>query len=409
MKSLKNSYLHFLFVLFVLLLIVYSVFSYSLTDPNLILTSWSPYWSFQQWMWQTFFNNRVLLSYTYGLLIGLLFIVYLTILHKLKKSKFNISNSKRVFIIFLLALPLLFSYNTLSHDIFNYIFNAKIVLLFKANPHVSVALDYAYDDWTRFMHNTHTPAPYGYGWTALSLIPYSVGFGKFLPTWLIFRLFSLLSLGLLYSVVSFVAKQLGQKLSSSQLAIVFLNPLVLIEIISNSHNDLWMMTPAVLSLGLLLKRKLKFKYLVLSLLLLVFSISIKFATLMLVPLWLAIVIAANFKKLNNFLQNNWALLASVLMFLPLFTARSQQFLPWYLIWSLVWLPFIQNKFWRNTVLLLSISAMFRYLPWMWAGGFGEIVLRQQMWVTWIPAAIYVSLNLLGFLLTNFLSFLKIKS
>jgi hypothetical protein len=38
--------------------VVYAWFSYALTAPNLILSQWALYWQFQQYMWETYFNNR---------------------------------------------------------------------------------------------------------------------------------------------------------------------------------------------------------------------------------------------------------------------------------------------------------------------------------------------------------------
>ncbi len=49
------------------------VFSFGLTDPNLVLSSWQPYWQFQQWSWKTFFLNREVLVATYVLLLVALF------------------------------------------------------------------------------------------------------------------------------------------------------------------------------------------------------------------------------------------------------------------------------------------------------------------------------------------------
>ena len=69
------------------------------------------------------------------------------------------------------------------------------------------------------------------------------------------------------------------------------------------------------------------------------------------------------------------------------TSRSQQFHPWYLSWSLVWLPVIKNKVWRNTLLLFSISSLVRYLPWMLENGYNPQILLKQKLITWIQLAL----------------------
>ncbi|MBT3249336.1 MAG: hypothetical protein HN846_04565 [Candidatus Pacebacteria bacterium] len=364
-----------------LLLTVYTVFSYSLTAPNLVLTSWSPYWKFQNWMWEAFFNNRQLLTYSYLALIGLIFTNYFLVLKSWPKNK-----KLSWWLPLLITSPLIFSNNALSHDVFNYIFNAKMVVVYQANPHLQTALDFATDNWTRFMHNTHTPAPYFYGWTGLSLLPYALGGGKFSITWLVFRLFSFLSLGLLsFSMIKNIKKQ-----NIWLLGLLF-NPLLLIEVVSNAHNDLWMMAPALVAMLVVSGKKTNKKIFV-SLALLLFSASVKLATLALLPVWLALVLPWRniWPKLNKFILTNWPFLTSVLLFLPLLTPRSKQFLPWYLIWSLVWLPLIGKKWqaWKTSLLVLSISSMLRYLPYIWKGNYEGNVQWQQLLITWMPFILF---------------------
>ncbi len=415
--------LKYLLAAYAVVLSIYAVFSYGQTDPNLVLLSWQPYWQFQEWMWEVFFKNPVLTSWVYGSLITVLFVLYGVIVQVLQRSslEFELGWKKHALVYGLVIAPLLFSYNALSHDVFNYIFNAKMVVEYGANPHVQVALDFAQDPWTRFMHNTHTPAPYWYGWTALSVIPYLVGFGKFIVTWLAFRVWSLVSIVLLYVGLQYAAKIFtGQKLQAHQLAVVFFNPLFVIEVISNMHNDLWMLVPAVVSLALVTaldpSKLPQSKKLALAVGLLAVSISIKLATAVLTPLLLLIILEKNYlfkladvlgsklpvfkmlpakflQSIESYIYQYIPLAASVLLFLPLLTARSQQFHPWYLIWVLVWLPFIENKVWRNCLLLLSLSSMLRYLPWLWSGGFDGDVLLYQKIITWLPILMYLSWKL----------------
>lgn len=382
-----------------LLFCFYAVFSFSLTDPNLVLTGWSPYWNFQQWMWQNFFSNRVLLTQVYTLLISLLFGCYFFLFFGgLKPEKW--SGKKLTVCVLLFCLPLLFSYNALSHDVFNYIFNAKIVTVYQSNPHIKTALNFPQDEWIRFMHNVHTPAPYGYMWTGISLIPSLLGMGKFTVTWLLFRAFNLLGIvGLIVSFYVLVKTELSknQYLQKSML-LVLLNPLFLIELVSNSHNDVWMMAPAMLSVGLLRSSKeLQLKSLFFSLLLLAFSISIKLSTVVLIPVWLAILLEQVFQKyqlpsmirrITLFIHQHYADISVLLLFIPLLTPRSQQFHPWYLVWLLVWIPFLRWQWLRNALLVLSVSSLFRYLPWLLNGGFSDDIIFQQKLITFLPLIIY---------------------
>lgn len=392
MKNKKSGNLLFFCLFFVST--IYTVFSYSLTDPNLIITSWSPYWNFQLWMWQTFFNNAQLLTITYSIIISLFFVIYLIGFRFFKRHKQSFD--KKIILKFLLAFsPLLLSYNALSHDVFNYMFNAKMVTVFKANPHVKTALDFYYDDWTRFMHNTHTPAPYGYGWTIFSILPYLLGFNKFLPTWFIFKIIAWISYYLLFLTITNFAKKLTNKeLNFKHIWLIFANPLLIIEVLSNLHNDLWMLVPALASLNLIINKPKKYLIpkAIISLLLLAFSISTKLATIVLLPFWLYwfgnwFIASNKLWKLIKKYEKLFPLLISSALFLPLLTTRSQQFLPWYLSWSFVWLGQIKFKLWKNWLLALSISSLARYLPWLLTGGFEGNVINQQKYITWLGGLI----------------------
>lgn len=407
-----------LFVLYIILLGLFTVFSFSLTAPNLVLTTWNPYWQFQTWMWETFFNNRPLLAYTYIFLISALFCVYILLLLSLKKTTRFILPK---FIWILPFIIIFFSSTALSYDIFNYIFNAKMVAIYHADPHVKVALDFASDPWVRFMHNTHTPAPYAYGWTVLSLLPFSIGLGKFLTTWIAFKLFAVLSLLLTYASLWWVTQR--EKPSQLSLFILFFNPLLLIEIFSSAHNDLWMLWPVILSMGLLVKKtRLGLPLGILfSLLFLALSISIKFATLVVLPIWLLLLISKTkiqlpFIKLT---QRYWPLLCSIALFIPLLTARSQQFHPWYLLWSLVWVPLIieipsnpqahgiericglLQRIWPVTLIVFSLTSLLRYVPYLLEGEYSSEILLHQKIITW--SAVVIS----GILLVTFSKIKKI--
>lgn len=388
-------------------MVAYAVFSYSLTDPNLVLSSWSPYWNFQQWMWQTFFSNAQLLTHTYMVLVTLSLLSWWGLVQSLPQK---VSRKSILVMCLLLCVPLFFSYNALSHDVFNYIFNAKMVLVYHDDPHVHVALDHASDLWVRFMHNTHTPAPYGYGWTVFSLLPYALGMNKFVITWLIFRSLNVLAIPLLFLLICKLGEVLKQAVTAKDLAVVFFSPLFLIEIISNSHNDLWMLIPAVAALWLISRtgKKELWSKALLSGILLAASISTKLATIVLLPLWFAeawrqLSTQSNLFKQTPLVIKRWAdaawgfahlnmgLFASLILFLPLLSSRSQFFHPWYLIWALIWLPLIGVKWWRNVLVALVVSSLFRYVPWLLAGGFPDAVVEQQQAVTWLGGLIALGL------------------
>ncbi len=384
----KKALLFSYFALF----LIFAVFSFVLTDPNLFLLKADWFVNFQLYLWQNFLPLQTWRTGFFVVLVLLLFCNYILIIKNWPKLELN---SRRDFWLFLaaLSLPLILSYNALSYDLFNYIFNAKMVIEFGANPHLRTALEFADEPMLRFMNNVHTVAPYGYGWTGLSLLPYALAGSKFLAAFFSFKLFALLSL-LLCLLIS---EKLFTKVNYRQLALFFLNPLVLIEVLSSAHNDLWMLSPALGALYLASNfENKKTTKLLLIVLLLGISISIKFATILLLPFILYLLLQSKLPKIPYFYD-----LMSLAMFAPLLTERSKHFLPWYLLWALIFLPWLKSSLWRQLLLVFSLSALLRYVPWIyylpWMSFHLDTsnLLAYQKSVTWlIPAFFLLSKGLL---------------
>lgn len=376
---------------------LYAIWTFTQTDPNLVISSNPTFWSFQQWSWQL---SDHLITQVYVALVTSALFSYAWIVKVSRDLQLSI---KKIFLTLLLVTaPLFFSNNALSHDVFNYMFNALMVVKYGANPHVKTALDFSFEPWTRFMHNVHTPAPYFYGWTALSIPPYILGFQKFLFTWFLFRTWSALGFFLtLFFVWLLISEKTKDKIQA--FCVLAFSPLFAIELISNAHNDGWLMWPAFASLYIITPTKNKkwfWPRVVLSVLLLLLSMSTKYVTIVFVPIWL-FSFFNNFPKIKSFfsmLMNKISVLSkqysvpdfsTVLHFIPLTTSRSKLFLPWYLTWSMSFYPLIKSNFLKQGLIVLSISSLFRYLPWLWYGGFEytpQIELNQKL-ITWIPVII----------------------
>ena len=386
-----------LLISYFLLFLIFTIFSFVLTDPNLILLKSDYFISFQTYLWQNFLPRQNARTIFYGILIFLIFTNYILILKNWPKLNLHSRKNFWKFLI-IISLPLVFSYNALSHDLFNYIFNAKMVIEFGANPHFKTALDFADDPMLRFMNNIHTPAPYGYGWTALSLLPYLAGLGKFSLTFLVFKIFALFSLILTLLIL----EKFYKKVDYFQLALLFLNPLFLIEILSSAHNDLWMLAPTLLAtyLAINFNNKKLFK-IFLIIILMIFSISIKYATIILLPFLVYLIYK---DKLEKVIKLPYIFdLMSLALFLPLLTERSRYFLPWYLIWSLIFLPLMKNPWLRQLLIVFSLSSLLRYLPWLYYLPWMSFHLDSsnlfplQKIVTWSIPGFYLLLSGLVFL------------
>ena len=129
-----------------------------------------------------------------------------------------------------IAVLSILSYPFLSHDFFNYLFDAKIFTYYHLNPYTHRALDFPADPWLRFMHWTHRTYPYGPSFLLISLLPSFASFGKLILNFFFFKV--LFAAGYLHTTY------LLNKMNKSWTIFYGLNPLVIIEGLVNNHNDL---------------------------------------------------------------------------------------------------------------------------------------------------------------------------
>lgn len=399
---------------FLVLPVGFFIWSYILTDRSLIYSQFGPFLAFQNFMWR-FADDHLLITRAYLLLVIGMYALYFISLRFINSgNRLNLKFWAPVLVFALLVFAL--SNNALSYDIYNYIFDAKLVVKYHLDPRSTSAMDFiATDDWVRFMRNIVFPTTYGYGWTAISLVPYLVGAGKFFAVYLAFKGYAILALGLLFLVQRQILKALGVvgKAAYVCLALFFLLPLTFVEALSSAHNDIWMMLLAFLSLLLLISIKkgsrssrvfgtfiLKIS---LSFALLYLSSQVKRATIALLPIWGLFVFDAVsknfelpklFRKIHDFFMSMWGDLAAALMFLPLLTPLSRRFHPWYLLWPLSFLPFVKNKLVRTMLMVFSFTSMLRYTPVLYTGMYSESIEAMQRVITWsaIPIGLLIVLT-----------------
>ena len=268
----------------------------------------------------------------------------------------------------LLAAAGILAYPMFSYDLFNYIFNAKMVWIYQANPHLRTAIEFSADPMLRFMQNVHTPAPYAYGWTLASLLPGLVWFSsKFtLAFWSMKAFVALFWLAQLWILKKLVAKLFPQE--PWRFWLFALNPLVLVETLINGHNDVVMIFLALLAYWFLLhSRKIK------SVIFLLLSASIKYASIVLLPFF--ILRRQSLKKLDI------PTLSAIALSLVMFT-RPDQLHSWYLIWAFSFAVLAKPKWVVSIFTALTFGALLRYAPYIYFGHWDPPVylIRNLIWV-----------------------------
>lgn len=304
-------------ILYLILLLVLGLYSYSQIDLNLTLLQTPWFLGFQNTMIQLGYYQRPLSAAIFIILTILLFLV------KPKNIFWAIGG---------VVVLGLFSYPAFSHDIFNYIFDARIAIWHHANPYTSTALMFPDDTWTRFMHWTHRTYPYGPLFLIISFVPYILGLSKFILTLFWFKVLMIGAyLGSCYVILKLTDKK--------GLAYFALNPLIIYEVIIAGHLDVIML---FFALGAIYKK---------SNILWLLSAGIKYVTILLFPRF----------------SINWLIaLAYGGAVAQIF---SRELLPHYFIVPLGFTALAyKNRFWFWMGIIISfILLLMRYFPFILTG------------------------------------------
>lgn len=350
--------------LYVVILFAFLIFSYAFVDYNFLYLK-NFYTGFSN-------NNREITTFIYIAFILVLFVFYFLFLFLAKQKKLNMNHLKQL--IGISFVTLFFSYPAmLSYDIFNYTTTAKVTFSYVENPYIVMPIELTGDPSLLYTRAANKIALYGPVWIISSGMPYILGLGNFLIMLFNFKLFiALFYLGCLYLI---------WKISKNMISVsIFaLNPLVLIETLISSHNDIMMMFLATLSFFLLIRKRI-----VLALLFLGLSILVKYATLFLVPVFIYVAIKTIRKE-----QINWEKVFSTsTIFMGIIFLRSafrEEIYPWYAIWFLIFAALAPcKKIILYVSFAFSFSLLLRYIPVLYTGSYFGYTPIIKTWVTFIP-------------------------
>lgn len=343
-----------IFPLWVLVALGLFFYSFTQVDLSLTLSRASFLQDFQKAFQYVGWFNRPLSTYLYIALLIIAFTLYRYTLSLINKKQ--LERKLVIKTIVVVGAVLFLSYCAFSYDLFNYIFDAKIITHYHQNPYFHKALDYAGDPMLSFMRWTHRTYPYGPFWLVLTVPLSYVGFGIFVFTFYLFKLLMFATFIGSVLVIERIAKKLNFDPIYAMAAFA-LNPLVLIESLVSAHNDIVMLFFGLLSLLLFVEGKY-----VKSAIWLTVSILIKFATALMIPA-LAI---RKFKKIKD--EQFIYLIVLFMIAAVIFATIRTQFQPWYLLYVLPFTAFIQKKYFvAIPVILISLAGLLQYIPYLYTG------------------------------------------
>lgn len=388
--------LRLLFFSYIFSVVALFFYSFTQVDLSLTLSKASLFQEFQKQFQYIGFFQRPLSTLIYILIVSSLFISFLLFLYFAKKGLLKLKQTK--VLIFLTFIFLVFSYNAFSYDLFNYIFDAKILTYYHQNPYFHKPLDYIQDPMLNFMRWTHRTYPYGPTWLFLTAPLTFIGMNFFIPTFFLFKLL----IGFSFLGSCYFVYKISEKIFPTQkifnLCFFAFNPLIVIESLVSSHNDMPMIFLLLFSIYLfLINKKIK------SLAFYILSVGVKYSTLSLTPIFIYV---SYLKKRNKKINWERVFFAGLILSLTtvIYAAFRTTFQPWYLLFPLTLATFIsKNKQILLSSVIASIFAVAIYIPYVYmtdyAPKYPQIIAKIEL-----AGLIFSILPLLYFLFVKKLRF-----
>ncbi|MEK7495038.1 MAG: hypothetical protein AAB788_02590 [Patescibacteria group bacterium] len=348
-----NTMIGWNYFLYFLIIFLFSIYSYALVDLNLTLFDHKLWDNFRSFIIQIGYFNRGLSTMIFFSGIVIFYLLYF-LSKKLKPNPIKLA--------IVIGLVSLIAYPFLSHDFFNYMFDAKILTFYGKNPYLFRALDFPADHWTRFMHWTHRVYPYGPTFLPITLIPSFLSGGKFILSLFFFKL--------TFTGFYLAAVWVVNKIDKNKALIIATHPLIIIEGLITPHNDLIAMSLGLIGIYLLFNKKLW------SRVFFIVSGLIKYSTL---PILLI-------SKKNKWLN----ILAFIGILVPLFyLSFYSEIQPWYFLILFIFLPVFPNLIKKIDIFLMGL--IFSYYPYIMFGGWDtkyKVDLKHQIIIYFLIANLF---------------------
>lgn len=360
---------------YLLLLTALLFYSYGFIDVNLHLTNASWFTTLQAPLSNMVYRQGNVAAVLYVFLIAGLYVYYLAVMRT------NIKDLKRFIPLGVTAffavtiVVLLFSFPAFSYDIFNYMTTARVTFVHKENPYVVMPVEIPNEPGLMYTRAANKVALYGPTWLLLTWVPHTLGLGN---VWLTILSFKALVIGFYIAMLYIIWKT---TCNIKQVLFFGLNPLILVEVLVSGHNDIVMMVPAVVALGMVQAApkniwKKSLAWLV--------SVGVKGATVVLAPL---VLLPTNDRK-KLYTIAYWLMFAVFLIVAPI----REELYPWYAVWFLSFaalLPLTKRSFIHGFSIALCIGLSLRHLPYILTRvyeGPGPVL---RFFLTVVPVMVYL--------------------
>lgn len=278
--------------------------------------------------------------------------------------------SRQLFVyIGILIVTLLFSFPAFSNDIFNYIATAKVTYLYRENPYIVMPIDIPNEPMLVFLQAANKTALYGPTWIAFTALPLIAGAGNLLRTVYCVKIL----VSVFFTGVLFMIWKLTRRLDA--VALFAFNPLVIVDTLVSSHNDVVMMYLALAALYVLLQKRY-----VRAVLLLLLSVLVKGATVFLVPVFMYVWWRQRVGEVNR--ERLWLYCTYAMFAVFLLSPLREEIYSWYFIWVLSFAVLREtfDIYWA-IALGFTMGLPLRFLPFAVTGSWTGITFLVKKIVT----------------------------
>ncbi len=355
---------------FIVLVFGISIWSWVLVDTNFTLVTHADWTRFRELAVSVGYFQRQWSANAYTLLILMLTLVSVSIVRWYKGPVVPL-------LVFVGLVCGILSYPALSHDLFNYIFDARIITHYHANPYLHSALDFPADPMLRFMHWVHRSYPYGPTYLLISLVPSILGMGVFSLTFLLFKT--------MHVVLFVISGYMLHKMDSRAGLIFISSPLIIVEGLINTHNDFVALALAIIGIYVLQKKRS-----ILASIIFLISGLIKFISLPIMILSIRDIFLTQHKvvgvthrahstsachpehdsgsRLFGGVQP-WHIAFGGIAILIVYLLTRQEIQPWYFLNFFIFLPFAPHLFEKFTIFFTGL--LLSYYPYVVGGEWGQ--------------------------------------
>ncbi|OGK55167.1 hypothetical protein A3B56_02760 [Candidatus Roizmanbacteria bacterium RIFCSPLOWO2_01_FULL_45_11] len=330
---------------YLVLLLVLTIFSYGFVDPNFPV---SP----PPFLHQLVYTYRPVATGIYVGIMTALFALFALVVKRTMAGHIQAPEIWRL--VFITTAFLFVSFPAFSYDVFNYIATARVLFTYGENPYVVMPVELSHEPMLAFMHASNKTALYGISWIVLSSIPHAVSFGSIVAAVYAFKGFvAFFYLGLCYLI------WLLSKKNPVSLVLFALHPLVVIETLVSSHQDVVMMFFALLSFYLI-KKHLP----ILAGFSLLISIGIKFATVALLPVF-GYVLYLSLREKKIPWETVWIGSTVAMTLMVIVSPLREEVYAWYLIWPLTFTALLPSRTTLHYVYAASgYGLLLRFAPFI---------------------------------------------